>query len=44
MGLAVAKKIIENLGGKIWVKSEEGKGTTFYFTIQSLDGLRIKPT
>ncbi|WP_051935712.1 PAS domain-containing protein [Salegentibacter sp. Hel_I_6] len=33
MGLAVTKKIIENLGGKIWLKSEEGKGSIFHFTI-----------
>ena len=33
MGLAIAKKIIENLGGKIWLTSDEGVGTTFHFSI-----------
>ncbi|MFC4870523.1 PAS domain-containing sensor histidine kinase [Negadavirga shengliensis] len=33
IGLTMCKKIIENLGGKIWFTSEEGKGSTFYFTI-----------
>jgi PAS domain S-box-containing protein len=34
MGLAITKKIIDSLGGKIWVGSEEGKGSAFYFTIK----------
>ncbi len=33
LGMSITKKIIEDHGGKIWLVSEEGKGTIFYFTV-----------
>jgi len=33
LGLSIAKSYVEMLGGNIWVESEEGKGSIFYFTI-----------
>ena len=37
IGLAICKKLVTEMGGTIWVESQEGKGASFYFTLKKVD-------
>ena len=36
LGLLICKELVEKHNGKIWVKSEYGRGSTFYFTLKNI--------
>jgi signal transduction histidine kinase/DNA-binding response OmpR family regulator len=44
LGLAISKRIVELMGGKIWIESEIGKGATFAFTVQLARGKTERPS
>lgn len=43
LGLAISRAYVEMLGGKIWVESEEGIGSTFYFSLPYISQMPTKP-
>lgn len=46
LGLAISKRLCEMMGGKMWVESQQGRGSTFYFTLvaqSAPDSVSVEP-
>jgi len=43
LGLAISRRLAEMMGGKVWVESEEGKGSTFHFTVRLVNADHVVP-
>ena len=43
LGLVISRELAEKMGGKMWVESKEGEGSTFFFTILAESAKELKP-
>ena len=43
LGLYICSELVERMGGRIWLESEEGKGSTFFFQLPSTSSRPLAP-